>query len=244
MDRDTYLAHIGSDGERLIEVAKGAPAAAIPSCPEWDMRALVGHVASVHAWAANILENHLQTRPHLRRVDEAVGDFHDISADYESAFARLLAALEAAPDDDEVWNWRDRKPAPAAFWFRRMAQETAIHRVDAELGGGVPSPIEASLAADGIGEFLGLLQRFIVYEPVEAMQGSIAFSAADVGDEWRLALAPDHIEFIEGEVDATVRGGASDLYLWVLHRDDGDSAPLTVSGDRDVVERWRNVKFD
>ncbi len=243
MDRDTYLAHVRSDGKRLIEVAKGSAAAPIPSCPEWDMRALVGHVASVHAWVANILENDLQTRPDLRRVDELVGHFDDVAADYESNFARLLAALEATTDDDVVWNWSDRKPAPAAFWFRRMAQETVIHRVDAELGAGVPSPIDAPLAADGIGEFLGLLQRFIVYEPVEAMSGSIAFATTDVGDEWRLALAPDHVEFIEDEVDATVRGAASDLYLWVMHRDDGDTALLSVGGDREVVERWRNVKF-
>jgi uncharacterized protein (TIGR03083 family) len=242
MDRDAYLSHVGEDGKRLIEVARTAPFAAIPSCPGWDMRALVGHVSSVHGWVADILGNQLQTGPHLRSVDELVGDFDAVAAGYDVTFDLLLAVLEAAGEEETVWNWSDRAPAPARFWFRRMAQETVVHRIDAELGARALSPIDAELAADGIGEFLGLLQRYIPDDPVEGLRGTIAFSASDMQVDWRLALAPSRIEFISGDVDATVRGPASDLYRWILQRDDGE-ASLEMSGDRRILELWRAVKF-
>jgi uncharacterized protein (TIGR03083 family) len=243
MDRDAYLSHIGDDGPRLIEVARTAPSAVIPSCPEWDMRALVGHVSSVHAWVAEILEKQLQAPPHLRRVGELVGDFEAVAAEYDVNLDRLLSALDSSSEEEKVWNWSDRAPAPASFWFRRMAQETVIHRVDAELGAGALSPIDAPLAADGISEFLGLLQRYIPDEPVDGLRGTIAFSESDMKVDWRLALAPTRLEFISGDVDATVRGPASDLYRWILRRDFGDVA-LEMSGDRRIIESWRAVKFE
>ena len=54
------------------------------------------------------------------------------------------------------------KPDPTVgFWFRRMAQETVIHRIDAELGAGASiAPAPDDLAVDGIDE---LLKVFIAY---------------------------------------------------------------------------------
>ena len=47
------------------------------------------------------------------------------------------------------------------FWIRRMAQETVIHRVDAELALGEPfAPIPDDLALDGIDE---VLERFLAF---------------------------------------------------------------------------------
>jgi uncharacterized protein (TIGR03083 family) len=243
VERDSYIEHVRSDGARLVEVARCAPEARIPSCPEWSMRELVGHMSSVHGWVANILETRLQERVHLRQVDELEGDFDAIAGEYESNLARLLAALDATSDDESVWNWRDRRPAPAAFWFRRMAQETVMHRLDAELGANEPTPIDPALAADGIDEFLGLLQRFIGREPVEGLEGSIAFVTSDAPGEWRLNLAPDRLDFVDTEVEASVRGPASDVYRFVLHRN-ADDANLEMLGDARVIERWQKVAFE
>ena len=38
------------------------------------------------------------------------------------------------------------------FWYRRMALETVVHRVDVETGFGVPRAVNAELAVDGIDE--------------------------------------------------------------------------------------------
>lgn len=243
MDKDTYISHVRDDGARLVEAARHAPSARIPSCPDWDMRILVGHVSSVHAWVAEILEGRLQKRPHLRRVDELTGDFDGIAAEYGANLPRLLSALGSTAGDELVWNWFDQKPAPARFWFRRMAQETVMHRVDAELGARLLTPIDASLAVDGISEWLAFLERFISYDPVEQLHGSIGFAANDGEGEWRVALAPDHIEFVSGDTDATVRGPASYLYQWVMNRSD-ENGSLDLSGDESVIAAWRALKFE
>src|SRR5690606_21081055 len=65
----------------------------------------------------------------------------------------LLEELSAQdPDASTMTRWSP--PQPAGFWFRRMALEVAVHRYDAELTHGVPTPIDAGPAADGVDEAL------------------------------------------------------------------------------------------
>jgi hypothetical protein len=48
-----------------------------------------------------------------------------------------------------------RPDQTVGFWIRRMAQETVVHRVDAELAAEVaPGAIPDDIALDGIDEFL------------------------------------------------------------------------------------------
>ena len=53
-----------------------------------------------------------------------------------------------------MWSWSAQKDV--GFIQRRMAQESAVHRWDAELAVGAPNPIDADLAVDGVDEFLTL----------------------------------------------------------------------------------------
>ena len=59
-----------------------------------------------------------------------------------------VAADPATP----VWTWATQKNI--GFIQRRMCQETAVHRWDAEHAGGRDHSIEPGLAVDGIDEFL------------------------------------------------------------------------------------------
>jgi hypothetical protein len=61
--------------------------------------------------------------------------------------------LTAVDDDAPVWNF-SAYPDVGRFWPRRQAQETAVHRWDAQRAVGEPEPIEPGLAADGIDELL------------------------------------------------------------------------------------------
>ena len=53
-----------------------------------------------------------------------------------------------------MWNWSSIWPDTAAFWPRRMAHETSVHRVDAQQAAGAQLPIDTALATDGVDEFL------------------------------------------------------------------------------------------
>ena len=245
MQTSEYLGHIRADGDRLIEVARSIPDVSVPSCPGWEVRDLVGHIAGVHDWVARILAEQSKTRLVRQRGDELRGDFGALVAEYESGLDRLLAQLSETDPEEQVWNWSARAPAPARFWFRRMGQETVVHRFDAELAAGKPSPIEPTFAVDGIDEYLGLVASFIPREPIEGLSGSLGFEASDVGVSWQVELEPDRLERLSSSrVDATVRGPAFDLYRWILHRDAADALEIGIDGDREVAMRWELVKFD
>jgi hypothetical protein len=144
-----------------------------------------------------------------------------------------------------VWNWRDRAAAPALFWFRRMANETAVHRWDGEAAAGHPQPVATDLAIDGIDEYLSFVERWLARTPVEGLSGSLHLHATDTDGEWSLQLSPDRLEHSRShaKADAAVRGPVSDLLLWMLNRVPADSPSLQLFGDPAIVARWGQLKF-
>jgi hypothetical protein len=51
--------------------------------------------------------------------------------------------------DEPAWTfWPDDQTC--AFWFRRMAHETVVHRVDAELAAGEVTPVEDWAACESV----------------------------------------------------------------------------------------------
>ena len=65
----------------------------------------------------------------------------------------LVATLEGRGPGAASWTWHEDHQN-AGFWFRRMAQEAAVHRVDVESGYGAVTPVDDVLAVDGIDEVL------------------------------------------------------------------------------------------
>jgi uncharacterized protein (TIGR03083 family) len=235
-----YLEHLRSDGDRLLAVAVEAPDADVTTCPGWDMIDLVGHTGGVHRWVTEVV----RTRATQRIRRDPLGDAPDRGVDavaqwFGAGLAELESTLATTGPETEVWNWADGRPAPAAFWIRRMAQETVIHRCDAEAAAGLPSVIDAALAADGIDEFLSFVTRD---DPPAGFDGQLSLVATDVDAGWHLGLTPDRIVLREAaDGGDLVRGTASDLYLWLVHR-----PPQNVStvGDGAAIAAWEQVKFE
>ena len=70
-----------------------------------------------------------------------------------SATLHSYEALRSAPADLECWTFLPAD-SPLAFWARRQAHETTIHRVDVESISASLTPLDAQLSADGIDELL------------------------------------------------------------------------------------------
>jgi hypothetical protein len=241
--------HLQADGLRLVEAAGRSPGAPVPSCPEWDAAALVVHTSAVHHWAAGILRHRATDRP-ARDVPEAVtADWVAADAWYREGLALVAGALADTDPDTPVWNFVDGVPAPAAFWSRRMAQETSVHRVDAELAawaagaGPPPGPIDHELAADGIEECARMVDARLRHRARPGFTGSLGLAATDGPWEWTLALAPDHLGVRPGSAGAldVVRAPVSTLRLWLVHRPDPAVAPPVVDGPGTVAGRWADV---
>lgn len=243
MDPATYLDHLRADGAALGSAAGGALERPVPTCPEWDVAELVRHVGKGHRWFADIVRTRA-TEGHWR-FPQAPAEGGVLLAWYDEGLAALVDVLKATDPDEPVWNWFDDTPAPALFWHRRVAQETSVHRWDAQFAVGDAQPFDADLAVDGIDEHLSFIAFGLPVKPVEGLSGSLHLHATDVEGEWSLKLAPDQLDHDRShtKADAAVRGPASDLLLWLVNRQPPQSPVLEVFGDDAIIDAWRSVRF-
>src|SRR5205823_4315658 len=107
---------------------------------------------------------------------------------------RLIATLESADPNVRCWSFLPA-PSPLAFWARRQAHETGIHRADAESAGGTVTPFETAFAVDGIEELLfGFLSRPSPGEGDGSGEvRSLHLRATDANASWSVAMGESGI---------------------------------------------------
>ncbi|MEU8956424.1 maleylpyruvate isomerase family mycothiol-dependent enzyme [Streptomyces sp. NPDC048518] len=153
MDIFRHIQVVEREGELLARAAAEAGSdAKVPTCPDWQVRDLLQHTGMVHRWAAAFIRER-------RTAYRLGGELPDLDGDalvewFREGHAALVDTLRSAPPDVQCWAFLPA-PSPLAFWARRQANETTIHRVDAESArGGQLSAIDAEFAVDGIEELL------------------------------------------------------------------------------------------
>lgn len=222
LQRD-YLDILRADGAALLTAVAAAPQAPVPACPDWDNTTLAAHIGRIWHYASR--QSH-STEP----LDPAGRP--PAGVDTLTWAGEGLAALVSALGDTELpapsWNWARREPNTAAFWFRRMAQETAVHRWDAQLAAGDPTPIASWLAADGIEEVMTMWLPARRGRAKEAVTGTAHLHAADPADgqpsEWFVELGPAgevHVRHAHEKGDAVLRGRAHEILLRLWGRPSG-----------------------
>jgi uncharacterized protein (TIGR03083 family) len=232
-----YLSLLRSDGAELGRAAARALDGPVAACPGWDGADLVRHVSVLHHWVAVVVRTRAVERPHRDGPPESAAGAGLVPW-YEAGLQELVTALAEVDPEERVWSWGD--PAHRSFfWFRRMAQETAVHRWDAQAITSAPAPIGPALAVDGIDEMLDL------FLPMAASDGrgpdiggSLHIHATDIEGEWTLRPGQDglQVERGHGKGDAAVRGSASDLLLFLWGRVPATS--LEAFGDPAILQRW------
>ncbi len=236
MEHDRYLALLRTDGELLAAAARQDLDADVPPCPGWRVRDVVTHTAEVYEHKLACIE--LQARPDPWPPDwpsdrdplEWFGDAH----------GRLLAVLASTAPTTPAYTWWPEDQT-AGFWFRRMAQETAVHRVDVQSAFDAITPIDAELAVDGVDEVLTLmLAGDWSDEPLDCVGNGERIEIKPGGQRWLVSLSEKSIEVAAPDgaaVDATVSGAPSDVLLWLWGRADDQAVDL--AGDLAAVRLLR-----
>lgn len=239
MEFERYLTEIDAQTDAAIALATALdPATPVPSCPKWTVRELLTHLARVHRWAIGALDTPPDGKP--AALPQAPADYAEL-LDWATAGAReLVAALRAKGPQHPCWVFRGSGAPTAAFWARRQAHETAIHRLDLELAAGEAPPLlfDPEFAADGIDELLVALLPSITRrrDPV-AVDGLLLVHAADAGRAWLVRLRKDSpievgsVDSAAVDVDAGIAGTADAVYRAVWGRE--SHAALT--GDRSLL---------
>jgi uncharacterized protein (TIGR03083 family) len=231
------VAAIRGEGEAILAAARFGLDADVPTCEAWEVDDLLLHVGRVYCRAAGLVSERSTTQQDYPPEPPAGTD----PVDYLSnALDDLVEALSSADADTPVWNWSGESQT-AAFWARRMAHESAIHRYDAQRAHGVAQPIDADLAIDGLDEMIDiLLPRIVERDKVVLPSATYVLSATDDGD-WAVRLGPDGVERLDvaKDPDVTVRGTPSALLLGAYNRIEWSS--LEVGGDAALLDSWSQL---
>ncbi|MEV0637928.1 maleylpyruvate isomerase family mycothiol-dependent enzyme [Streptomyces sp. NPDC050619] len=238
METAEFVSILDLEGRSLAAAAEQAGTdAKVPTCPEWQVSDLLRHTGMVHRWAAAfVAERHTSYHP--------FGDLPDLDgtellAWFRQGHGNLVDTLRSAAPDMQCWHFLPA-PSPLAFWARRQAHETTVHRVDAESArGGTPSEISDAFAADGIDELLIGFHARPKSRARSEHPRVLRVRATDMdGAVWtvRLSQEPPAAERGDGpDADCEVAGPAARLYLALWNR---LSFP-SVTGDASVAELWR-----
>jgi uncharacterized protein (TIGR03083 family) len=236
MDRDDYVRCIRADGDALANAAQGAMAGPVPWCPGWTGHDVVAHTGRVHRLIADRVRRGSRGEDDVERP--VVPDGDAVLAWYREGLDELVEVLAACDPGAQVWNWSSIWPNTAAFWPRRMAHETAVHRYDVEGAAGATHPVEAALAADGVDEFLTV--HFA--EDAAELTGegeAVRLRTTDPLRAWTVVAGPDRATIeagAGGDAATTIEGPASDLELVLWRRLPPDA--IAISGDRALAERF------
>ena len=238
MTPDEHIARLEQDAALLADAARRAGWDASVPGTEWDVRALVKHVGGVHRWAASVVRDAAESgdTPEGRAVGTGPDDAELLDW-FTAGHAALIATLRAAPPDLQCLTFLPAA-SPHAFWARRQAHETAIHRADAQAAAGGVTPFDPGFAQDGIAE---LVLGFAARRSNSIDRSGVLGLRADDGPAWRLVFGGERIVVAPEEprdADAVVAGTSSQLYLWVWNR----PADVRISGDVTVADAWRSVR--
>ena len=228
------LDSLKADRGRLADVRADDHGVPVPSCPEWDLRALLVHLGRVHRWARLALDTPPDAEwPSFGAAPPA--DTNIVEWLLEG-LDDLIECLGSSDLDTPAWTFRG--PGTRRFWLRRQALETAVHRWDAQQAAGAgPDVIEGLVAADGIDEWCEL-EAARWFTPSPGLVAKVHLHATDGDGEWIIEVDESGLTWRRGHEkgDVAVRGPRSDLYLSLWNRLSLDSCE--VIGDRRAAERF------
>jgi uncharacterized protein (TIGR03083 family) len=130
------------------------PQATVPTCPEWRVRDLVGHIGQAYRWTAGLVRSRAAAPPPDPR-DAEPGRPQDWPRWLRDSTADLESAITETGPETTVWTFVGDRPA--RFWLRRMLADTAVHVADAAITAGRPFTVAQDLAAETISEGLWLI---------------------------------------------------------------------------------------
>jgi uncharacterized protein (TIGR03083 family) len=259
VESSRFLECLADDYSRIRAIVPGHLGSPVPTCPGWTVADLVRHVAVVYLHKVTVLREGGQPEvwpPAGVNDEEPVGLL-------ERAYGELAGELTARKPQDVAGTWYGPDQS-VGFWIRRMAQETAVHRIDAELGVGAPvAPVPDDLAIDGVDELLKVFVAFAISEWPEdfvnewpkdsagapAYPQDRSYALSTDGASWLVKTSPGHFDVSGGPglrmaddaaPDVVVQGAPAALLRWAWNRDlPGAASGLTVDGDPGALADFR-----
>jgi uncharacterized protein (TIGR03083 family) len=248
MEIAEHIDALRRQGESLADAAERAGLdATVSPCAPWLVKDLLRHTGYIHRWAArHVTEcpDQIIDGPSEEEILRGGTDDAGLLTWFRAGHGALVHTLATA-DPAVQCPVFIAAPSPLAFWARRQAHETAIHRADAESASGATPRYEPGFAADGIDELIMGFGRRRKYQPGSITDGvPLRVLTTDTGDAWLIEprdgrLQPRRAADGAEEAGCTVSGAASGLYLYLWNRADATPAGVTITGDPGLLSAWQ-----
>ena len=235
LSREQYLIHLNADYQLLAAAIPETPVE-VPSCPGWSTNDLAKHMAHVYLGQAFVVEtgSQAENKEHLAPYPRTE-DFMEFMS---WGFDAITKALDINRPERPTWSWHHSDQS-VDFWFRRMAHETVIHRIDAEQAVGAITKIDEALALDGVDEvldFLPLMGSWPEVPNIDFGIVSIVATTKSGSQVWDLQFT-DEAATVSSADKANVSARlvisgdaeAMDLYLW--GRIDSSDPRISITGE-------------
>lgn len=232
-----YLEALAADSQAIADLAQDRLDVQVPSCPEWKVADLVGHLGGVYSYATSAVEGAGNRPDGERALPPASGA--ELLTWFGEWRRRIIEALSSRQPDDPAWSFAGK--GSVGWWRRRQALETAMHLCDVEVAAGGQSTMAPELAADGIDEFLSeLLPFYLSRREIPGLGGTFHVHATDTPGEWQLDFGSPGLDLRRehGKADTAVRGPAAGLYLWIWNRASPEDHGLEIFGDPTLAKNW------
>jgi uncharacterized protein (TIGR03083 family) len=238
---ERYDAEFAAETGRFAAAAAQLdPARTVPTCPEWTVRDLVGHVGTGHRWSTRIVAGRLSAPPPYE-LAPAPDDPAAWAGWLAAGAEQLVSAVRDRGWNSPVWTWRT--PATAGFWVTKMTHDVLVHRFDVELAAGTLGEVPPDLAADGVADLLASIATLATF-PNHACGGllgpdaTLGLHATDAGESWVVDRSPTAVTWRPGTAaaDVTVRAPARELLLLLNRRLGPEHAEI--SGESALLAAW------
>jgi uncharacterized protein (TIGR03083 family) len=241
LDLRPLIARIEREAARMAQLTEIRPLDAwVPGCPKWDVEHLVRHQGRVHRWAAKTVRERLQNW----LVEEFIGPEEPaaLATWFREGAVQLAEALRTTPQSEAIYTFAPGPPG-VAFWALRQANETSMHRWDAESAYGEAEPFEPAVAVELLTEWLHIAGSVVHNQA--GTGGTIRFRATDADLDMTATLA-ERVCSARSDpaatADLTLQGKASELYLVSMNRI--STCGLQVGGNTRLLDDWRaRVQF-
>ena len=238
--KDAYVATLRAESAALFERAAGALDANVETCDDWTVEDLIRHVGEVYGFIDRIVSGKL-TEPPAEPGPDPDPPKGAAVVDWAATIgARLANHLADTDPSTPMWSWGSE--ADARFYFRRMASETAIHRMDLDvvLGGAVGTTLDPEVAKSCVDEVFDLSFANALRGRTDSL-GSIHVHRTDGEGEWSATFVDGEfsVERTHGKADVALKGPAAGLLAVLWGRGvAAEAADVQRFGDQVVADAW------
>lgn len=216
MNLAEYISEIGRASKLMREIYSDAVAEnRVPSCPDWNFKQLMLHLADVQShWAKTILNSDASQEMDFinQTPDREINEWCELKT------KELIDAINAVSPDKPCATWWSN-PKTAEAIARHQAQEACVHAWDAQLAVGKDLALPHAVALDGISEWINVHDEW-----TESKDFTIVFAPTD---------SSETITWNRGGAAVTLSATASDLTLFLNGR--RPISELNITGDAEVL---------